>query len=152
MHIGIPDKFPPLDDGDLAELRKGGDIYAFFVDVVPHKFQADDEGFLGSIPHEDLSTPYRDRTNLEIGRGDWVIVNPKNFKSMLLEFDSKRLLEKYDEFVKYLRANPKAPRRRDDGRHLAETVARSLADLKASVVSASKDGHSLLFRMLPPPA
>ena len=152
MHIGLPDKFPPLDTGDLAELRRGMEIYAFFVDVVPHKFQADDEGFLSAIPHEDLSTPYGSQTSLEVGKGDWVVVGTKRFKEMLLEFDSKRLLDKYDEFVKYLRANPKAPRRRDDGRFLAETVARSLADLKASVVSASKDGHSLLFRMLPPPS
>ena len=151
MHIGVPDRFPPLDDDDLTELRKGMEIYAFFVEVVPHKYQAADGGFLGSIPHEDLSTPYRDRTNLEIGKGDWVIVDPKRFKSMLLEFDSKRLLDKYDEFVAYLRGNPKVPRRRDDGRHLAETVASALADLKASVVASSKEGHVLLFRMLPPP-
>jgi hypothetical protein len=151
MHIGLPDKFPPLDDDDLASLRKGIEYFAFFVDVVPHKYQADDEGFLGCIPHESMSTPYGDRTNLEIGKGDWVIIDPKPFKEMLLEFDSKRLLDTYDEFIKFVRQNPRAPRRRDDGRMLAETVARSLADLRASVVAASKDGHALVFRLLPPP-
>src|SRR5690606_24345359 len=50
MHIGIPDRFPPLDDDDLAALRKGIELFALFVDVIPHKYQADDEGFLGAIP------------------------------------------------------------------------------------------------------
>lgn len=151
MHIGIPDQFPPLDDDDLASLRNGVEMFGLFVDVVPHKYQADDDGFLGSIPQEDLASPYRDRTRLDVGKGDWVIINPRHFKQMLLEFDTKRLLEKYEEFVQYVRADPKAPRRRDDGRMLAETVARSLADLRACVVASGKDGHSLVFRMLPPP-
>jgi hypothetical protein len=151
MHIGIPDQFPPLDDDDLASLRRGIELFALFVEVIPHKYPADDAGFLGAIPNEDMSTPYRDRSNLEVGRGDWVIVNPRRFKSMLLEFDSKRLLEKYDEFIHFLHANPKAPRRRDDGRLLAETTARALGDFRACVVSASKDDLALVFRILPPP-
>lgn len=150
LHIGIPDKFPPLDEDDLARLRKGVELFALFVDVVPHKYQAWDEGFLGTIPTEDLATPYRDKTKLEVGKGDWVIVNPKRFKEMLLEFDSKRLLERYDAFVEYVASVPEAPRRRDDGRLLAETVARALADFKACVVAAAKEDNALLFRLLPP--
>ena len=142
----------PLDKDDLSLLRKGMDLFPFFVEVVPHKYQADDEGFLGVIPTEDLSSPYSGgKSTLEVGKGDWVIVNPKRFKQMLLEFDTKRMLTTYDSFVKYVRSNPKAPRRRDDNRHLAEQVARALADLRAAVVASSKDGNSLLFRMLPPP-
>ncbi|GAB4560463.1 MAG: hypothetical protein Tsb0020_07150 [Haliangiales bacterium] len=152
MHIGIPEKFPPLDDDDLALMRSGVELFGLFVEVVPHKHQADDEGFLKSIPQADLASPYRERTTLHIGKGDWVIVNPRHFKQMLLEFDIKRMLSRYDDFVAYVRADPKAPRRRDNGRMLAETVARALADLKACVVAASKDDHTLLFRMLPPPA
>jgi hypothetical protein len=151
MHIGIPDQFPPLDEDDLAALRRGIELFALFVEVIPHKYPADDAGFMGAIPHDDMSTPYRDRSNLEVGRGDWVIVNPRRFKSMLLEFDSKRLVDKYDEFIKFLHADPRAPRRRDDGRLLAETTARALGDFRACVVSASKDELSLVFRMLPPP-
>jgi hypothetical protein len=152
MHIGLPDKFPPLGADELTALRNGAEFFDLLVDVVPHKYQADDEGFLGMIPHTDLSTPYGDPKTLEVGRGDWVIINPKRFKEMLLEFDSKRMLDKYDEFVAYVRGNPKAVRRRDDGRHVTEAVTRALADLRAAVVAASKDGHALLFRMLPPPA
>ena len=40
---------------------------------------------------------------------------------MLLEFDTQRMLSTYDKFVTYVRSNPKAPRRRDDNRHLAES-------------------------------
>jgi len=46
---------------------------------------------------------------------------------------------------------PDAPRRRDDGRMLAETAVRALADLKATVAVAAQNQDALLFRLLPPP-
>ncbi len=151
MHVGMPDKFPPLDEDDLANLRKGIEMFAFFVEVVPHQFQADDEGFLGTIPHEQLTTPYADRNVLEIGKGDWVVVNPVHFIPMLEQFDPQKMLDKYDEFVTYVRAIPDAPNRRDDGRMLAETAIRALADLKGTVGIAAQNNDALLFRLLPPP-
>lgn len=151
LHVGMPEKFPPLDEDDLGNLRKGIEMFAFFVEVVPHKFQADDEGFLGTIPHEQLTTPYADRNVLEIGKGDWVVVNPAHFIPMLEQFEPDKLLEKYDEFVKYVRAIPDAPNRRDDGRILAETAVRALADLKQTVGVAAQSNDALLFRLLPPP-
>ena len=151
LHVGTPDKFPPLDEDDFTNLRKGIEMFAFFVEVLPHKFQADDEGFLGTIPHEQLTTPYADRNVLEIGKGDWVVVNPTHFVPMLQEFDAQKLLDKYDEFVKYVRSLPEAPSRRDDGRMLAETAVRALADLKACVATAAQNKDALLFRLLPPP-
>jgi len=151
LHVGMPDKFPPLDEDDLANLRKGIEMFAFFVEVIPHKFQADDEGFLGTIPHEQLTTPYADRNVLEIGKGDWVVVNPEHFIPMLQPFEAQKLLDKYDEFVNYVASIPDAPRRRDDGRMLAETAIRALADLKNCVGVAAKNQLALLFRLLPPP-
>ncbi len=151
MHVGMPETFPPLDEDDLGNLRKGTELFAFFVEVIPHKYQADDEGFLGTIPHEQLTTPYADRNVLEIGKGDWVVVNPAHFAPMLAELEPNKLLEKYDEFVKYLASIPDAPRRRDDGRMLAETAIRALADLKLCVAAAAESNDALLFRLLPPP-
>jgi hypothetical protein len=151
LHVGLPDKFPPLDEDDLANLHKGIELFAFFVEVIPHKFQADDEGFLGTIPHDQLTTPYADRNTLEIGKGDWVVVNPSHFLPMLNDMDPQKLLDKYDEFVKYLATIPEAPRRRDDGRMLAETAIRALADLKQCVAVAAQNKDALLFRLLPPP-
>src|SRR5690349_6374216 len=117
----------------------GIELFAFFVEVVPHKYQADDEGFLATIPHEQLTTPYADRNVLEIGKGDWVVVNPAHCIPMLTEFDPEKMLEKYDEFVTYLRAMPDAPQRRDDGRMLAETAVRALADLMQCVGTAAQN-------------
>lgn len=151
IHMGVPTQFPPLDDDDLGALRQGIEYFSFMVDVVPHAHQADDEGLMGSIPHDQLRTPYGDRNNLEVGKGDWVMVNPAHFAKMLASFDPEKLLARYDEFVKYVASNPKAPRRRDDGRMLAETVSRALADMKGCVALASQKGNALLFRMLPPP-
>jgi hypothetical protein len=151
MHVGVPENFPPLDEDDLVNLRKGVELFVFFVEVVPHMHQADDEGFLGSIPHEHLSTPYADRNVLEVGKGDWVVVNPAYFVPMLKDLDPQKLLDKYDDFVKYVGAQPDAPRRRDDGRMLAETAIRALADLKACVGTALTNKDALVFRILPPP-
>jgi hypothetical protein len=151
LHVGVPDKFPPLDDDDLANLRKGIELFAFFVEVIPHKFQADDEGFLGTIPHDQLTTPYTDRNTLEIGKGDWVVINPGHFVPMFRDLDPQKLLDKYDEFVKYLATIPEAPRRRDDGRMLAETAIQALADLKQCVATSVQNKDALLFRLLPPP-
>lgn len=151
MHVGLPESFPPLDEDDLGNLHKGVELFVFFCEVVPHQHQADDEGFLGSIPHEHLSTPYADRNTLEIGKGDWVVVNPTYLAPMLKDFDPAKLLDKYDDFVKYVGSQPDAPRRRDDGRMLAETAVKSLADLKACVGTALQGNDALLFRLLPPP-
>jgi hypothetical protein len=151
VHVGVPEKFPPLDEDDFASLRKGIELFAFFVEVNPHQHQADDEGFLGSIPHEHLSTPYADRNVLEVGKGDWVVVNPAYLAPMLAPIDPQKLLEKYDEFVKYLGSIPEAPRRRDDGRMLAETAIRALADLQQCVMLAAQNNGALMFRLLPPP-
>ena len=151
LHVGVPETFPPLDDDDFANLRKGTELFAFFVEVIPHKFQADDEGFLGTIPHDQLTTPYADRSTLEIGKGDWVVVNPSHFVPMFRDMEPQKLLDKYDEFVKYLASLAEAPRRRDDGRLLAETAVRALADLKQCVATATQNQDALLFRLLPPP-
>lgn len=151
MHVGVPETFPPLDEDDLSSLRKGIELFVFFVEVVPHQHQADDEGFLGSIPHEHLSTPYADRNVLEVGKGDWVVVNPAYFVPMLKDLDPQKLIDKYDDFVKYVGSQPEAPRRRDDGRLLAETAVRALADLKACVATALTNKDALIFRILPPP-
>ncbi len=59
--------------------------------------------------------------------------------------------EKYDELVKYIASIPDAPRRRDDGRMLAETATRALAGLKGCVATAAQHRDALLFRLVPPP-
>lgn len=151
VHIGLPDAFPELDDEDVSRLHKGVELFALFVDIVPHKHQAHDGGFLGTIANEELATPYRDKTKLEIGKGDWVILNPKRFVQMLSGFSGKKLLARYDEFIEHVNQDEKAPRRRDDGRLLAETVARAIDDFKSCVDLAGKEGNALLFRLLPPP-
>jgi len=151
MHVGVPETFPPLDEDDLSNLRKGIELFVFFVEVIPHQHQADDEGFLGSIPHDHLSTPYGDRNMLEVGKGDWVVVDPGYFVPMLKDLDPQKLLDKYDDFVKYVGSQPDAPRRRDDGRMLAETVVRAIADFKACVGTALTNKDALIFRILPPP-
>ncbi len=151
IHIGLPENFPELDEDDISKMHKGIELFALFVDIVPHQHQAWDGGFLGTIPNEDLATPYRDKTKLEVGKGDWVIVNPKSFVEMLTDYSPEKLMEKYDGFVKHVSEDENAPKRRDDGRILAETVSRAVAEVKACVDLAAEDGKVLMFRLLPPP-
>lgn len=151
MHVGIPDTFPPLDADDFAQLREGMEPFAFFVDVVPHTFAADDTGLLGSIPSTQLQTPYGEKTTLEIGKGDWVLVNAGHLAPMLKDLDPQRLIDKYDAFVKYVGEQPDAPRLRNDGRALAELSVRALAELRACVSATMNAQHALVFRLLPPP-
>jgi hypothetical protein len=151
LHMGAPDKFPPLGDDDLDAVKKGNDLFAVMVDVVPFAHQAEEGGFLGTFAPNDLGTPYPDRNDLQIGRGDWVMVNPARLKPLIEGFDPQRLLTAFDKFVDYVHQQPGVPRAKEISRGLAETAARALAELKACVAAAATQGSALVFRLLPPP-
>jgi hypothetical protein len=151
LHMGVPDKFPPLGDDDVTNIKGGADLFAVMVDVVPFKHQAQEGGFMGTFAPADLGTPYADRENLEIGRGDWVAVNPARVVNLVRDFDPQRLVTAFDRFVAYVRQQPGVPRIADPGRGLAETVARAIAELKTCVGAATQPNYALVFRLLPPP-
>ncbi len=151
LHMGAPEKFPPFGDDDLENVKKGNDLFAVMVDVVPFAHQAEEGGFLGTFAPTDLGTPYPDRADLQIGKGDWVMVNPARLKPLIEAFDPQRLLGAYDKFVSYVHSQPGVARNQDASRNLAETAARTLADLKACVAAAAPQGCALVFRLLPPP-
>jgi hypothetical protein len=150
LHMGIPDKFPPLGDDDLANLKKGTDLFAVMVDVVPFKHPAPENGFLGAFAPEEMSTPYADRLSLELGKGDWVALAPARLRSMLEHFEPNKLLLAFEKFVDYAGKQPGAPRSSDASRALAESTARALVDLRG-VMGALGEGMQLVFRLLPPP-
>jgi hypothetical protein len=152
LHMGVPDKFPPLGADDIDGLKKGTDLFAVMVDVVPYAHAAEEGGFLGAFKTEDMSTPYPDRRDLELGRGDWVAVNPGRLRPMLDRFDANRFLLAFEKFVQYVGAQPGVPRIADASRALAESSARAILDIKAAVQAAAGEGKVLVFRMLPPPA
>jgi hypothetical protein len=154
-HMGIPDKFPPLGDDDLDNIKKGMDLFAVMVDVCPFQHAApenegDEPAFLGTFTVGDMSTPYPDRQNLELGKGDWLMVNPGRLWTILKDFDGKKLVDRFDAFVTYAAKQPGVPRLPDANRNLAETAAKVLMDLKATVGAVHKN-HALVFRLLPPP-
>jgi hypothetical protein len=151
LHMGVPDKFPPLGTDDVEAVKKGQDLFAVMVDVVPFAHQAEDGGFLGAFAPSDLGTPYPDRSDLQIGKGDWVMINPARLKPLLDSFDPNKLLASFDKFVEYVQAYPGVPKLKDVNRGLAETAARALAELKACVVATQPQGSALVFRLLPPP-
>jgi hypothetical protein len=150
LHMGIPDKFPPLGDDDLASLKKGTDLFAVMVDVVPFQHQSQEGGFLGAFSAEDMTTPYADRGNLELGKGDWVGINATRLRPMLEKLDPNKLLLSFERFVDYVAKQPGVPRLGEVGRALAESTARCLMDLRAAI-GALGEGKLLVFRLLPPP-
>jgi hypothetical protein len=151
LHMGIPTSFPPLGPEDIENIKKGNDLFAIMVDVVPYAHQAQEGGFLGTFTTEDMSTPYPDRRDLELGRGDWVAVNAARLRPMLERFDPNKLLLSFEKFVDYVSRQPGVPRLADASRALAETSARAILDIKG-VVAAATEGKVLVFRLLPPPA
>lgn len=151
LHMGVPDKFPPLGEDDLASIKKGTDLFAVMVDVVPFQHQAQEGGFLGAFTAEDMTTPYADRGNLELGKGDWVGINPGRIRPMLEKLDPNKLLLAFERFVDYVGKQPGVPRLGEVGRALAESTARCLMDLRAAVGSLG-EGKLLVFRLLPPPS
>jgi hypothetical protein len=120
------------------------------VDVVPFRHQAPEGGFLSTFTPEDMTTPYADRQNLELGKGDWVGVNAARLKPILEKFDPNKLLLAFEKFVDYVGKQPGVPRLGEVGRALAESSARTLIDLRAAVLSL-REGTMLVFRLLPPP-
>jgi hypothetical protein len=151
LHMGIPTAFPPLGPDDIENIKKGNDLFAIMVDVVPYAHQAQEGGFLGTFTTEDMSTPYPDRRDLELGRGDWVAVNAARLRPMLERFDPNKLLLSFEKFVEYASRQPGVPRLAEASRALAETSARAILDIKGAVQAAT-EGKVLLFRLLPPPA
>jgi hypothetical protein len=151
LHMGLPESFPPLGDDDLDNIRKGTDLFAVMVDVVPFAHQAQEGGFLGSFAQDDMATPYPDRANLELGKGDWVGVNPARLRPMLEHFNENKLLIAFEKFVEYVAKQPGVPRLGESSRALAETTARAILDLRAAI-GAAGEGTMLVFRLLPPPA
>ena len=153
LHMGIPTQCPPLDEDDLGSIKKGTDLFAVFIDVVPFAHKAEEGGFLGSFAPSDMTTPYPDRHNLELGKGDWVGVNPTKLLPILAKFDPNKLLLSYEKFVDHVGKQPGVPRLPDAGRALAETTARAILDFQGVVAeSQAKPGRLLVFRLLPPPA
>ncbi len=113
--------------------------------------RAADGGFLNALAAEDLGTPYPDRRNLEVGKGDWLAVNPRRLAELFAGFDPKRIRPTFEKFVEYVARHPDAPRVRATGLDLADTAAGALSELKACV-QALGQGSGLVFRLLPPPA
>jgi hypothetical protein len=150
LHMGLPDQLPPLGADDLDNIRKGTDLFAVMVDVVPFAHPAEEGGFLGSFAPDDMATPYPDRHNLELGKGDWVGINPKRIRAMLDRFDANKLLLAFEKFVEYVGKQPGVPRLGEVSRALAETTARAILDLRGTI-GALSHGAMLVFRLLPPP-
>ena len=150
LHMGVPDKLPPLGEDDLENIRKGTDLFAVMVDVVPFAHQAKEGGFLGTFTAEDMTTPYADRGNLELGKGDWVGINSARLRPMLEKLDANKLMLAFEKFVDYVGKQPGVPLLPEVGRALAESTARALLDLRAAVLGLG-EGHLLVFRLLPPP-
>ena len=150
LHIGVPEKFPPLDDDDRGAIGRGTDLFAVYVEACPYAVQAQEGGLLGVFGQEDLGSPYPDKQNIDISKGDWVIVNPARVRNLLERFDPKRMLGAFDRFVDYVTKQENIPRVREVGRDLAESAARALGDMK-SLLGVLDKQSALVFRLLPPP-
>ncbi len=58
LFVGAPEKFPELDEEELAAAKQGVHPLFLFLDVVPFQFKSpEEEGLLGAFPGDSLTLP-----------------------------------------------------------------------------------------------
>jgi hypothetical protein len=141
LHIGAPSQFPPLDAADLEAFGGGLDPVLLFVDLVPYRIPAPEDGLLGAFPHSDLAPLYQSGDNIAAIR--LVKVKGERLHSLLAEFDPNAVRAAVKQFTEYAVASGKLPFAPTEST-LLEPALRLLSDLK--VVCANSGGSELCIR------
>jgi hypothetical protein len=100
LHVGVPKDFPPLESDDLNAFAKGMDPLLLFVDLIPYRTSAPEDGPLGAFaPGEvsllDPSVPPAAAVRL-------VKLDPTRLKSLLSEFDPGAVRDAVKRFTEHL--------------------------------------------------
>jgi hypothetical protein len=143
LHVGAPSQFPPLDVPDLEGFESGLDPLLLFVDVVPYRTPAPEDGLLGVFAPSDLQPLHQSAGANPSVR--MVKVNAGRLRSLLADFDPAAVRDSVKRFTEYAAASLKISIP-PAGSALLEPALRLLSDLKA--VSASSGGPEVGIRTL----
>lgn len=130
LFVGAPDAFPELDDDELAAAKQGVDPFFLFLDVVPFKYQAADEGLLGAFPAASISLP--DPAFAAVQPAHLVKVGLEVVKEPLAKFDAQKTREAIKRFGEQVKqkTGPVTAQGEAEARQLLESALVLLTDLK----------------------
>jgi hypothetical protein len=107
LFIGAPAEFPPVERQDLVAFGGGLDPVLLFVDLVPYRVSAPEEGLLGAFGQGDVSL--LDSKMGAAGAVRLLKVKADRLRPLLDSFDPARTREALKRFTAYLEAKGKAP-------------------------------------------
>lgn len=133
VFIGAPEQFPPLDDEEKEAFRQGADPLALFIEVVPYREPAPEDGLLGAFEMTDLGLPHP--SFAKIGALRLVQLNGGKLKPLLERFDADKIREAVKRFTAYLESQAGKPsvEGAPQGPEMLEAALTLLKDLKRSI-------------------
>lgn len=100
LHIGAPEKFPPLDSEEVELAKKGVEPLYLFVEVVPYMHSASDAGLLGEFDAQELLLPHPSMENSSSLR--LIQLNVERLRGLLASFDATKTKEAIRRFGAYV--------------------------------------------------
>ncbi|MBI3184889.1 MAG: hypothetical protein HYZ28_22345 [Myxococcales bacterium] len=138
LHIGAPEKFPPLDQEEIAAYQQGMDPLLLFVEVVPYQTSAPEEGLMGAFAGEELSLPHE--AFGKAGSLRLVKLSASRLRPLVAQFDEAKVRDAVGRFSAYLRAKAEKAPPAGAVAHLLDAALELLRDLKR-VMSATGELH-----------
>jgi hypothetical protein len=144
--IGVPQRFPPLEQADLAAYRQGADPLLLYVDIVPHQSSAPDDGFLGLFAPDEIEP-----LNLASARDGiprLLRLKRERLEPLVNAFDPAKVTQSVEAFSTQLQQQVGTPSESPPRSALLQSVLTLLSDLKKVVPAAGKEGNALGVRQL----
>ncbi len=139
-YIGVPEKFPELDEESAQAAKQGVHPFFLFLDVVPFSTPApEDEGLLGAFPANTLALPHK--AFEAVGNVRLIKVGTDAVKGPLEKFDAAKTRDAVKRFGEYLKTQGGAAVA-DQGKEEAEQMlnaAISLLEELKKIVTSGKD-------------
>jgi hypothetical protein len=148
LHVGVPTQFPPLDEEELKAAKEGVDPLFLFLEVVPYRHPALDEGLLETFAQEDLSLPHPKLQG--VGMPHLIQLKPERLVALLEAFEPEKLkdaIERFAAHVTQLTGKPVA--RTEAGTAMLGSALGLLSELKAlcAQLKGVSDGRLCLRRL-----
>lgn len=143
LFIGAPEKFPPLDDEEIAAVKQGIDPFTLLLDVVPYSTPAKDEGFLGAFGPGEVGLPHPALAQVQAPR--LLTLKREAIKDLVDRYDPAKTRASIDAWTKYVeeKTGVKSP----EGGPAAQLRDLALALLEDLKRALGTDGQLVVRRM-----
>lgn len=129
LHVGLPDKFPPLDEEELKAAKEGVDPLFLFLETVPYQYPALDDGLLETFSQQDLSLPHPKLQG--VGMPHLIQLKLDRVAPLLDAFDGAKLKDVLEKFAAHIGTlTGKPPTRTDAGTAMLTSAVGLLTELK----------------------